>query len=189
MKTKARESGMSREHELSSLFHRVSPGKWMALYLIARATSFATGCSDSHPAGSLGAKCITSCNEGHCDDGLVCQPADDDPDDAVCGAPTPDLPSSTGGDMGNVDDDNCGGPEISPLCPAGVPAYECAKPLSTLGPCTYASSTSYSTTYCCQYGPRAVDASADATDAFDANDATKDAASDVDDADRDAGDE
>lgn len=62
-----------RERTLWSVFHRVSPGKWIALYFVARATSFATGCSDPHAAGTLGNKCIQSCDSPHCDEGLSCK--------------------------------------------------------------------------------------------------------------------
>ena len=61
MKTKPRDSGTLREPGLSSLFHRVSPGKWIGLLLIVRALHLATGCETS-PSGP----CDESCSGRTC---------------------------------------------------------------------------------------------------------------------------
>jgi len=112
---------VDRERTVWSLFHRVSPGKWIALYFVARATSFATGCSDPHAAGTLGNKCIQSCNDPHCDQGLLCKESSYD---QVSGGVCITAPADSGSNPGPYFDAAC---ELasSPECEESEAAFSC----------------------------------------------------------------
>lgn len=58
----------------SSFIHRVSPGKWFALYLLLRMALLATACTNSGPAdGEVGGKCRSNGCTLECDTGAVCR--------------------------------------------------------------------------------------------------------------------
>ncbi len=188
MKTKTRDSGTRREYEVSSLFHRVSPGKWIALVFLWRAMSFATGCSSGPADGTLGGKCKDDgCNTMTCTDGSVCNDARD-----ICVAATPggDAPSGS-----TIPDPYAGATctlGTSTLCFANEVAVYCPTDVSssfdqTGYVCRYLLPTTEPTLCCRPIDGPCVDAACDdsgiAGDAdIDANDGTEDAGSDVSDA-------
>ena len=168
MKTQTRDSGTQREPKLWSVFHRVSPAKWLALIFVARAMSFATGCSSQPAAGTLGGKCLQGCEHDTCNDGSVCDEGMD-----LCVAASGD-----GRGPGA-----CTEAFVSPLCDANGQAFLCNDPASSEDPkCVVVATTDTTTTFCCEYGPLDDDSGVDPQrDA--ASSATLDAAADVVDAD------
>ncbi len=85
---KTRDLEAQRERGLSSLFHRVSPGTWLAAFLFARVALMGTGCNTGPADGSNGGKCADGCDQ-HCYDGTVC--------DAKSDTCIDDQPTSGGG--------------------------------------------------------------------------------------------
>jgi len=69
MSMNERDSGMPREHRLSSFIHRVSPGKLFGLIFFVHAMKLATGCSSGPADGASGGKCKDDGCHTYCDDG------------------------------------------------------------------------------------------------------------------------
>jgi hypothetical protein len=139
MQTKARDLATQRERGVSSLFHRVSPGKWLALIFFARVGWMATGCSSGPAAGTLGGKCVEGCENATCNDGSVC-------DEAM------DLCVATSGD--GQGPGACSEAYYSSLCDSNGQAFLCNDPASSEDPrCAIVATTDATTTFCCEFGP------------------------------------
>jgi hypothetical protein len=167
MRMKTRDSGTRREHRLSSSFHRVSPGKWVGLFMLLRAASFATGCGSKPPDGTNGGNCHESCTGRGCDQGLTCNGSSNECEpDLSSTYPTQQPPPSCTY-------------YTSSGCDAGEIAVECSegKTPSNSFTCSELATVGYNGgIYCCNLKPDCIllqcdtenDASTDAT--ADAND-------------------
>jgi hypothetical protein len=168
MSTNYRDSRPPRERTLSLFAHRVSPGRWLALIFVARAASFATGCSSNqHAAGTSGGACLQSCNDKeYCnDDTLVCDSAS-----GLC-VTNPNPPGDLAGCV-QID---------SPLCDTGEFALQCIGDSGISNECTYATSDNVGATYCCLLGP--VDGDSGIDTGLTGDDANGEASSDASDGD------
>lgn len=162
-----RDEGVHREHAVSSLIHRVSPGKCLALVFMFRAMTWATGCSSGPADGTLGGKCKNDGCELTCTDGSVCDQSED-----VCVSSS----DTSGGGSGSVP------PVFGPLTPDGCTEGDygdCNSDEVQLN-CTvgYAPSAEYSCqppenqTYCCVLACNDCDAGADGDAAENESDAS-----------------